>query len=178
MANWNTLQSSFANGEISPRYVANGSTEFVKNAALEILNGICLPQTNVTKRMGTEFYLDLEATGIENTNVRIWPFIANTNTPAIALFKEGAVTVVDISSLDSQVYASTFSLANQGYVQKLVNPDFELGLYGWPNTGNFKAGNIEYSINDILNSYLQMKLRMTTRRELPTRDIKIEQKIN
>ena len=178
MANWNTLQSSFANGEISPRYVANGSTEFVKNAALEILNGICLPQTNVTKRMGTEFYLDLEATGTENTNVRIWPFISNTNTPALALFKSESVTVIDISSLDSQVYESTFSLANQGYVQKLVNPEFDLGLYGWPNTGNFKAGNIEYSINDILNSYVQMKLRMTTRRELPTRDIRIEQKIN
>lgn len=136
MAEWQTIQSSFINGEVSPRYSAAVNSEFIQNAASEITNGVVLLQGNATKRLGTNFSETVPIdTGNPSDPARVWPMFAPDNQEIILVFAHEYV------SLFFDVTAGTGdSVEIPTQIQLVYNPSFDLGNQGWDYDGRITFG--------------------------------------
>ena len=156
MAEWQTIQSSFINGEVSPRYSASVNSEFVQNAAAEITNGMVLLQGNVTKRLGTNFSdVVPQSTGQVSDPARIWPMFAPSNEEILAVFSQEFVSLIfDLSAGVGD------TVPIPGQIQLVFNPSFIQGATGWDFDGRYVSGNIsftsEYSPPNVLNDNLNI----------------------
>lgn len=82
-----TLQSSFADGQISPRLQGMVELESYRSSLAKIENMICLPQGSVTRRAGTYFVTSTKNNGY----VRLIPFSRGQGTSAILEFGAGYI---------------------------------------------------------------------------------------
>lgn len=143
MAEWQTIQSSFINGEVSPRYSASVNSEFIQNAAAEITNGVVLLQGNATKRLGTN-YSDVvpQSTGQPSDPARIWPLFAPDNNEILAVFSQEFVSLIfDLSA----GVGDTVPIAGQ--IQLVFNPSFVQAFTGWAYDGSFTQDGTAFSAN-------------------------------
>lgn len=160
MAKWHTLQNSFLEGEVSPRYVASINTELRQNALAQALNAITLLQGNVTKRMGTNFVIETGAFA-QNT-ARLWPFFDINNRQAVTLWTEGQVQVVSTLDQAPDLLAVPDKAILSGYTQVVTNPYFALGLTGWNTLGSHVIGTTTYNTRAVSGDVILLEATVIT----------------
>lgn len=171
MSKWHTLQNSFLEGEVSPRFVAAVDSGLADNGALEILNGIVLLQGNATTRMGSQFLLDTVAS---DKFVRIWPFFDVDNRNGLTIWKEFTVDIVRLPDLGVGVPNALQALNHQ---QLVTNSSFVLGLTAWTNTGIYTVDNISYTTRATPVDTIDMGVQFVDSRSAVINDVFIRQSL-
>lgn len=112
-------QSSFTEGELSPRFIGQTNNQNVFNGLTRNLNSLSLPQGPVRTRPGTQ---RLELTEFSaGDNITMWPFIDPDNREIVAVFTEFQVQLYDPISGVIGGNPSPYSILNENWDFTLSN---------------------------------------------------------
>ena len=128
MASYQTLQSSFAYGEISPRLVGRSNTDRYRESLRVCENCFTFSHGNAVKRSGSK-YLEKSPS---DSNVRLFPLSLNITTPYVVELGHNQAVGGYARVLDEDGYVT------QGK-QILDNPTFTDGLNGWDDVSSGDA---------------------------------------
>lgn len=122
MADWETLQPTFAQGELSPYLLGQANADILRQGAQLIRNGFVTPQGPVITRPATTFLSVYDS--LTHNDARVWSFSGPDTQDLFAVFHDGKVNVLDWQS-------GAIGGTTGPYQQLITNNNFQLGLDSW-----------------------------------------------